>query len=372
MATYTTAQLSAALLASTRTWSFRYDVVAPDGSVRGQADVESASVANNDLADKAKRTGQFVISPRASINYFTDRLRPYALLRMPDGGWAEWPLGTFHLTTRGTRRAVTGQGSVPVEAYDSLLVLDEDAVLDRYVVTAGTNYRTAVVSLLNGAGFPTTQIATTDKTLPAAKEWPPGTSKLEIVNTLLAGIDYKPLVMDALGVPTAGPYVDPLTAAVSWTYAVDRSSVIVPGVDVALDLWNVPNAWIATVSEPDRPVLTSVLVNSDPASILSTVSRGRTIVARVEPDAGVANEDGTTEAVDQATLDAKVARVAAEASQQYQTADFATGLMPFHGSGDVCLIDYGDGPLRFREHEWSMELKAGGLMTHKFRRVVTL
>lgn len=369
---YSTAEINAALLAGSRRWSFRHEIIAPDGSLKGIASVTDAKISNNDLADKIKRTGDFSISADSNINYFVDRLRSFAKLRMLDGGYNEWAVGTFHLTTQGAKWNNNRETIRDVEAFDSLIVLVEDAVLTRYVVTAGTNYRTAIATVLASAGFVTNLIASTDEVLPADREWPPGTPKNEIINTLLSAINYVPLKMNAYGVPTSAVYQTPFSAPPIWTYAVDRNSVIVPGIDIGLDLFAIPNAWVAMVSEPDRPVLISSLVNSDPNSILSTVSRGRTVVQIVQQDTGVADAEGNVEAATQAILDAKVLRVSQEASQQYQIAEFSTGLMPFHDSGDVALLNYGEGDLRFREHEWSMDLKAGGKMSHKFRRVVLL
>lgn len=206
-------------------------------------------------------------------------------------------------------------------------------------------------------------------TLPAQLEWPPGTPKLTIANDLLQAINFETLSMTSMGIPIANSYRSPDQVAPIWSYKVDRDSVIVPGIDVELDLFKIPNVFVCIVSEPDRATLRSVYVNDDPNSLTSTVTRGRSIVMMVEPPQTTPGMD-TEQAPDQATLDAKVLRAAQEASQQFEVATFSTGLMPFHEDSDVCWIDYGEGPLLFREHEWSMDLKAGGLMTHRFRRVV--
>lgn len=368
---YTANQIQAALISSQRRWSFRHEIIAADGTIKGLADVVDAKIANNDLATKIKRTGSFKISKNANFDFWHDSLRSFAKLRMLDGGWQEWCMGTFFLTTQGAKRATAVGGDMyEAEAYDRLLVLDEDAILDRYVVTTGTPYVTAIKTILASAGFTKTAIVSSDIYLPAAKDWDPGTSKLSMINSLLSALDYRTLTMDPYGIPTSGPYQNPDTAPVVWTYAVDRSSVVMPGIDIEFDMYNIPNIWIASVSEPDRPALLSVKINSDPNSIFSTVSRGRNIVRVIELTDG--DGDGVIESATQAILDAKVARVASVASQQYAVASFNTGLMPFHGSGDVALVNYGDGLFRFREHSWEMDLRAGGTMKHVFRRVVTL
>jgi len=387
--TYTFDQKIAALTAPSRRWSFRYDLYNGFGGYKSTIQVLGASVEHNYLADKVKRTAKFSI-PTAYINtidFTNDRLRVFALLRMTDGNWAEFPLGIFLLASSGKRwkmerrwagNATVGKvqsqattESVEVTGYDELLVLSEDAVLDRYVVPQGITYHEVVIDILSQAGFNALDIAYTNLTLPADMEWPPGTPKLTIINNLLTSINYTTLRFTPLGTAQSGPYIDPAASTALYTYQCDRSSVIIPGIDTELDLFGIPNVFVAYVSEPDRPPLRSVFINDDATSITSTVSRGRQIVQIVEPDRQ-SGEDEQSQPPDQATLDAKVAQVAAVASQQYETAKFSTGLMPFHDNGDVFWLNYGEEPYKFREVSWSMDLSVGGVMQHEFRRVVTV
>jgi hypothetical protein len=147
-------------------------------------------------------------------------------------------------------------------------------------------------------------------------------------------------------------------------YGAGVAGLVIPNVDQELDLFGVANAWSLAVSDPDRPALVSVYVNSDPGSPTSTVRRQRTIVDfRTEEDAP-----------DQATLNAKVARLAFEASQVYEALDFSTALMPIHSGNDVYRIVYPSLAVntKYTEQTWSMELRAGAAMKHRARRVVTV
>lgn len=357
---YTSADIKAALASSVRRWSFRYDRVQPDGTTDAVPLLMSkVTLTHNNLADKVRRTLSGGLHPDATFDFSSDRVRPVARLLMADGGWQEWALGTFLLSGSTTTKGVP-RGTRPVQGYDLSQIVAEDAFTSRYVVAAGTNYVAAVNTILTGAGFPTSSVESTTKTLPAAMEWEIGTSKQTAINALLSAIDYTPLTMTPYGVPTAGPYVAPEASFVAWEYRLDSASVVKPGLTSTLDLFGVPNVFVGVVSQPERPPLVSTYTNSDPSSVLSTVSRGRSIVSIV--DAG--------DVVDQATLDAKVARVGQAASSQYETVSFAGGLMPFHDNDTVCLIDYGEGGALYREHQWSAALEAGGEMQHEFRRMV--
>lgn len=360
---YTQAEISTALLASGRTWEFRYERLTSGGLIVGPVDVTDAKVTYAALAD-IKRGFSASLAPGSNFDFQSDRLRAWVRLLMPDDGWQEWPVGTFLLTTSDTARSVAAPRQVvPVTGYDLLQVLLEDCVTDRYVVAAATNYVTAVTTALTGAGFASNTIAATTKTLPAPMEWEPGTAKLKIVNDLLAAINYTTLSMDALGQPTAAPYVLPENAPVLWPYTLDTASLVRPGTISRLDLFNVPNVVVGIVSQPDRAPLRSVATNSDPASPLSTVRRGRSIVR-------VLDAQTVQDAADQATLDALVARYLAETAMQYESIDFATGIMPQHDDADVVTFDYGAGANRYRETAWEMELKVGGVMKHTARRTV--
>lgn len=362
---YEGGDIVAALLSSSRTWDFRYERLYLDGTSVGPMTLSNVKVSHNALADKIKRTCTASIRADSGFDFLSDRMRIFARLKMFDGDWQEWPLGTFLLTTsQQARGAAMPREARPVTGYDLLQVLVEDSMLDRYVVDTATNYVTAVNAVLVSAGFPTSQITPTSMTLPAPLEWEPSTSKIKIVNDLLAAINYTPLSMTPLGVPISAPYVEPSAADVLWSYTLNTASLVQPGTLVELDLFNVPNRIVGVVSEPDRPPLVAVATNSAPTSPLSTVRRGRTISSTLTQT--------IQQAPDLVTLQAIVDRTLAATAQQYERIEFDTGLMPIHNDGDVVLFDDGSGALRYRETSWDMELKPGGTMKHSARRTVIL
>lgn len=276
--------------------------------------------------------------------------------------WAEWPLGVFVLSS--AERNVDGTGTTrDLECYDLGVILLEDAVTDRYVVTAGTLYTDAVRTLLDAAGITSRFVTESTATLPADRDWPPGTPRGTIVDDLLGSINYRSLYFDAAGFAVAEPYVSPADRGEEHTYAVGSRSVLVPEISVGFDLFTVPNSWVAYVSEADRPVLTSTYTNSNPDSPTSTVSRGRTIVDHRKVDAA-----------SQSALDALVSRIAFEASQVLEVVEFDTATMPHHEDADVLRVTYPAAGLgaRYTEHTWSLPLEVGAKMRHRVRRVVTI
>jgi hypothetical protein len=256
--------------------------------------------------------------------------------------------------------------------------LQQSKLLDRLVLPAATRHVSAVWDLLEEAGFPDhSGVVESETETVAALEWPPGTPILTVINDLLTAVNYDTLSFTPEGLPVAAPYVSPQDTFPLWEYAVDAASVIRPGIDTTLDLFNVPNVWVGVVSEPDRPPLRSVLRNDDPASALSTVSRGREIVQLIDSSMLHLTEQqdtsgNTIPAATQGDLDKLVERARDESSTVFEQVKMTTGLMPFHGVGNVFSIDYGAGAANYREVSWSMDLAAGGAMVHELRRAVIL
>lgn len=348
-----------------RRFSYRYELLdLANETVEPALDgVTSGEVAVNWLAD-IKRTAKFTILETGEIDYLSDRIRPHVRLHLAPWGaedYVEWPQGVFLLSTPSRSIDRFGRVTREVSAYDQLQVFADDLVTARYTVATGTNVVTAVTTLLGGLAA---TIAPSTATLAAAKEWDPGTSKLKIINELLGMINYESLSFDPDGLAVVQAYQAPSERPEEWTYATDTSGLIVPEVDQELDLFTVANQWTLVVSEPDQDPIVSTYTNNDPGSPTSTVRRGRTISDfRTE-----------VEAVDQSTLDAKVERLAFEASQIYEAIDFATAAMPIHDGNDVYRLAYD--PLainhRYAEQTWTLPLRAGVPMTHRARRVVTV
>jgi hypothetical protein len=274
--------------------------------------------------------------------------------------YVEWPLGVFLLSSPS--RSIDEGNTITrdIDAYDKLLIFSDDLVTDRYSLAAGTVVTDQVRTILTGST--TASVVNSAATLPTAREWEPGTSKLAIINDLLSSINYRSLSFDESGKAIVQPYQTPAVRASEFEYADDDESVSLPQIDQTLDLFAVPNRWVLVVSDPDRSSLSSTYTNDDPTSLTSTVSRGRVIV------------DFRTEqsAVDQTSLDGLAQRLAFEASQIFEEIAFETALMPMHSFDDVYTLTFnrlaiGD---KYSGHTWDLPLVAGQTMKHTARRVV--
>ena len=70
---------------------------------------------------------------------------------------------------------------------------------DRLFIAAGTKYTDAVSNIIISAGIENIEVIPSDKTLTTDREFEIGRSKLDIVNELLAEINYRSAMADANG-----------------------------------------------------------------------------------------------------------------------------------------------------------------------------
>lgn len=352
-------------LSGHREWRFRYELLSAQGTrLRDLDNVLGCSV-SNDFNAQIKRTAKFLVSDDNSINYLGQRIRPWAGIRMPNGGYMEWPLGVFLLTSPKRQVDISGAVTRDVEAYDQTMVLVDDKVASRYYVGPNVEYTAAVSELLaNTAGINGYSIVSSNTRTIAALEWEPGTSKYQIVADLLAAINYEGLWFDGNGTARAAPYVVPSLRDADFLYQTDDLSTILPDVEVDVDYFQVPNRWVLIVSSPDQPPLRAEIVNNNPFSPTSTVNRGR-VITRVVTDESAPNL---------AVLNDIAARYRDEDGQLFETVKFKTGIMPFHENGDVYDFAYFDLSVggRFLELGWDMELTQGAQMSHTVRRTVSV
>lgn len=343
---------------------FRYDLLNYGEKKIGELDtVVDGEVNMNSLAD-IKRTARVTLKEGSkNINWLSNKIQPFFMLRMPDGNFVEWSLGIFMLCSP-TRKKENNGIYREVECYDTLQVLKDDKFDTRYAIAQGANYITAIINILSSSGITKYNLEQTTLTLPATVEWEPGTEKLAVINELLQQMNYTSLWVNEWGIYTASKYVSPSSRAAEYTYEDNYMSILGDDVEEELDLFCIPNKWVAIASNPETTALSSSYTNSNADSLTSTVNRGRTIVDYRTID----------KIADQASLNAYVQKIAFEASQIYGNVNFPTALMPHHSYADVIQVKYNPLNLvsKYSETSWLMQLKAGAMMQHTVRKVVNI
>ena len=340
---------------------FRYDLLDKDDNYKKTlTTVMDGEISMSAFAD-IKRTAKFTVKEDKSIDWLSDRIQPFYMLKL-GMDWLEWSLGVFILSSpKKTDNVIVTR---EVEAYDLSQILIDDKFVDRYTVNADTNYITAIKALLQGAGITKINIQATDKVLSTAREFEIGTTKLSAINKLLSEINYTQLIVDEYGYFVSSQYRSPSDRVSEYAYKDDSMSILSQGMTEELDLFNVPNKWVAVLSNPEVEPLVSSYVNNNPDSITSTISRGRTIVDFREVD----------NIADLESLDAYVQRIANNASQVYGYINFETAIMPMHSYSDVLDLGYSKLGIagKYSETNWTLPLQTGAMMQHQVRKVVNI
>ena len=367
--------------------------------------VESGSIEQSAFSD-IKRTAKFklkddkyvVDGEEKEIDWYSDMIQVFVEFKVPDwfeqveeveddvyflqpsfpvktqrrkvyftkkeGGWIDFSLGVFLIST--PTRKEEGQSIYrEVEAYDKLLIIKEDKVDYRHTIFEGVRYYDAMVQLLESAGINQYHIENNDKRLSNDKEYEPGTEKLVILNDLASDLNFTPFWVDEWGYYRTKQYRSPQEQPSDYTYEDDEMSIVNPGSEEELDLFDLPNVFTVVIANPDtEEEFISTVENNNPNHPRSIANLGRRVVRFEEKD----------DIADQESLDAYVERLAFESSQIYGRVKFTTAIMPFHSYSNVLRIinkklGIND---KYAEVSWKLNLEAGANMEHECRRVVSL
>ena len=346
-------------MAAVRNLSFRYRLLRNGGNYGLLEPIEGRwpTIRMDDGGEiKTSLSGSFA-PPDFEVEWLKDEIQPELII---DG--EAYPLGIFLPATVEAIRDETTV-SLRIEAYDrGWLVRDYKAETVPYFA-AGTNYLSAVGSLLHTAGIGlVSQKATALALTEAREDWSPGTGYLEIANELLREINYKDVWFDDSGMARLEPFEDLSAANIKHTLdEKDVKSLLLPTISRSTDVYSAPNVFICICSNPDKESgMTATAVNTSAQSPLSVGRRGRRIV-QVTQVRNVASQEELQALADRQLTDSLIGG---------EIIRVETGLLPGFGVGDVTALRYGDVFAVCREREWTMELSPGGTMTHVLERQV--
>lgn len=309
--------------------------------------------------------------------FLTDRLKLYIAIEMDSNGtdgtpYAEWPVA--ELLLQNPRRIATETGVIlEADAFDQNVLLANHSFAARYSVAAGTNYITAIQTVLTTVGFAASQftLTPTSLTLPAAREWDAGTSALQVINDLLQAINYQlsggnaRFRFNGEGMGIAEPYALPHTRSDEYTYDTDEHSVIQVGVEQELKLIRIPNKVVLTRADPGATNITGTATNNAVESNASVPNTGQTVTRTAE-----------VPAADQSTITALAQRDLTEGTEAMRLA-WTHNLAPWIDNADRVRFIHsfgGPGSLELDDSfiitEWRMPLDEIGNMSCRAKQVV--
>jgi len=350
-------------LLSHRDERFRFEVLDKNDVLKGALDGVVGGELSWSIYNTIRSGGSIQLVDRAQdIDWYSDRIRVFYGFYDLNGQFYEWPLGVFLPATPMTETDGVSRKR-KVDLFDKLLVLDQDMLEESYTIDADVVVTDAVRDIIEEAGESAVAITASLETLSTPKTWPAGTTKLQMINDLLASINYFSLEANGAGAYVASPYSAPAYRPLAWTFREGEAAVHLPDMSHELDLFSIPNKVVLATEDADEEPLIGIAMNIDPTSRLSYQGRGRWITY---VESGV-------EATSQEAIDGQAERVLAEQMQASETVVLRHVWLPAVTLNSVARAVSTDLFLdsRYAIVSQDMSLSAGSLCKTTVRRVVT-
>jgi hypothetical protein len=158
----------------------------------------------------------------------------------------------------------------------------------------------------------------------------PDDTWLTFLKVLVGNSDYH-LALDELSRIIFEPNQDIASLQPVWTYTDDNSSILYSDLSVSRDLYGIPNV-VEVIFSKGETKLVSRVVNDDPESPTSTVSRGREVIHRVSDPEVMGNPS-------QAQLDKYAEQLLRNLSSLEYKITYKHGYCPAR-VGDCVMLDY--------------------------------
>lgn len=307
--------------------------------------------------------GSLTFTLTAQLSWGSAIVRPYLLVGGEGMTTQRFNMGAYFTNTPNYTTG-TDPTVYSVQGYDLLDVLNSK-VGDSYAVQAGTEYLTAVETILINQGVTkyTIDSARAGTLLPEARGWAAteGATWLRIVNELLSAIGYRGIYSDWDGQLVCVPYQSPEDKAPEWTYDDGEfTAELLPQQEVSHDYYATPNRWVAVRTNMPEGTTPS---EGDGIAIYQNDSDGET---SVEGRGRVKSERYEFEAADQDALVTKLMQQVAQDKTVSTNIAGETSPNPLHWHFDVITIETAElGTLKVRETSWKLPLN-GGLMGHEW------
>lgn len=340
---------------------FRFDVVDHTGSIIGDVHpmrssnpgavgaTSAVEVTNDTTRTEFRTMTNFNLDANEAtqINPASDWVRP--ALTLQNG--ATFPLGVF-LFSDDTKPTRSWGSEVSATLADQMYILDQE--IGRNIsVNAGVNCVSRATQLAAEVIKSPMLVTPSSSTVTAALGWNLSTTRLQIMIDLLNLASYYPPYFDNLGRMVLRPVVHPPFSSALPPYEAG-TRIVKDSQIVADDLMRAPNRYVVYDSSANNRVIVGTF--DIPASAPNSYANRQFYVVKSVSMQGL-------ESVSQAQ--------AAAMSQyhtdpdQYRTIEFDSTADPRHDTFDV--VQYlGE---QYLETGWALELRSGGRMKHRLRRL---
>ena len=204
------------------------------------------------------------------------------LITIQNGVKERHPLGTFLIQTPATSFDGRIQ-SISMDAYTPLMELKENLPPLGYSVLKGVNIMDTVYQLTREYTRAPVVKPSCTETLFNNFVAESNDTWLTFITDLMTNAKYE-FALDELGRVLFSPKQKTASLQPVWTFDDGNSSILYPSISVDRDLYGIPNV-VEVIHSSGSGYYYARVVNDDPNSPTSTISRGREIVHRVtDPD----------------------------------------------------------------------------------------
>jgi hypothetical protein len=302
-----------------------------------------------------------------SYDFGPNFLRVFLDAEWPDGVAVEVPLGTF-IPVVPSRSVSNGKSRHSVKLYGRLQELLDDSFSSPVTIPSGTNAVAYAASVCRGVGLEVmadaSDYVTTNVRMYGVgadqNNSEVGTTKLDCVNDLLALAGFRAAMTDEMGRVLLKRYRDPAEMPIAWSFEEGPSAKFVGEFSEERDYTSAANHVVVrygSLKDGTGKVVVGEAWDTDPASNLSTVSRGRTITtAYTYQDL----PDGKTDAKMTAYANRRAQTLLATAQSVIKRETFTHAYAPV-GINQAISIDFPTGGVsgRFQVRTQTLRLVGG-------------
>lgn len=349
------------VLTSHRLSTFLFEMLNSDDQPQGVMDdiMDSSATLTWDVDGKIKGGGSIEVADMGhGFDWLTSRLK---VTRIVNG--LAWGRGIW-IPTLPTAKWESDHRYWTLELHDKLVLLDQDAIAEGYVLPEGVNVIDTVRAIIESTGEQAGAITASDKVTNAEMFWEAGTTKLTIINNLLDANGYYTLRTGDNGEYITEPYIPPNKRPIRYDFVDGENSIYIDTFEVAQDIFFIPNRVIAIQQGDDENEgMVGIAENVDPDSPFSFVNVGRWIV---DVQTGV-------EAFDQEAIDTYAYSRLVDLSNPSATVSIQVAPVPLNIYDAVTFRSEPAGiEGRFVVDRMSEDLTATGLMKVTLRKIVEL
>lgn len=253
--------------------SFEYYIVDPNTwtDVKPLKNVKSCTISRDSEADTL---GSATIDITESVG--ESYIRIY-LITIQNGITEKHPLGTFLVQTPTS--SFDGKvRNVSMDAYTPLLELKEKEPPIGYSIPEDANIMENAYMIVRDVVRAPVVKAECSDTLTGNFVSNSNDNWITFIRDLIANAKYE-LTLDEMGRILFNPKQDISSLQPVWTYNDDNSSILYPDIDMDHDLYGIPNV-VEVIYSNGKDSYYAKVVNDDPNSPTSTISRGREIPYR--------------------------------------------------------------------------------------------